>query len=119
MNADVQRALDTDQVIDITTTGRRSGRETRLEIWFHRIDGRYYITGRPGPRDWYANLVANPEFIVHFKGTTTADVTASATPITGPETRRAVLSAIVEQLRLGDPGEWVQRAPLVEFTVSG
>jgi hypothetical protein len=54
MDADVERALGTDKVIDITTTGRRSGRETRLEIWFHRVGGRYYITGRPGARDWYA-----------------------------------------------------------------
>jgi F420H(2)-dependent quinone reductase len=45
-----------DRVIDITTTGRKTGEPRRIEIWFHRLDGRYFITGAPGrPRDWYAN----------------------------------------------------------------
>ena len=45
---EIQQALVTDQVIDITTTGRRSGQPRRIEIWFHNLDGRLYITGTPG-----------------------------------------------------------------------
>ena len=48
-----------DVVIDITTIGRRSGAPRRIEIWFHNIDGRIIITGKPGPRNWLANLIAN------------------------------------------------------------
>src|SRR5882762_9742504 len=58
----IKHALANDQVIDITTIGRQSGQPRRLEIWFHNIDGRLYITGLPGTRDWYANLVAHPAF---------------------------------------------------------
>ena len=47
MDANVSRALSHGQVIDITTTGRRTGQPRRIEIVFHNIDGRIYITGMP------------------------------------------------------------------------
>lgn len=47
-----------ERTIDITTLGARTGLPRRIEVWFHRVDGRWYITGVPGPRSWYANLRA-------------------------------------------------------------
>ena len=48
MDDDVRDALERGRpLIDITTTGRRSGEPRRLEIVFHRIDGRFYISGSP------------------------------------------------------------------------
>jgi deazaflavin-dependent oxidoreductase (nitroreductase family) len=82
MTDDVAAALASDRVIDITTTGRKSGEERRIEIWYHRLGGRYYITGTPGrPRSWYANLVAHPSFVFHLKESATADLPATARPI--------------------------------------
>lgn len=52
MEPNVAAALARDLTIDIVTTGRKSGRKRRTEIWFHRIEGRYFITGMPGRRDW-------------------------------------------------------------------
>jgi hypothetical protein len=46
----VRRALASDRTIDITTTGRRSGQPRRIEIWFHNLGGRIYISGLPGSR---------------------------------------------------------------------
>ena len=66
-------------VIDITTTGRSSGVPTRIEIWSHMIDGRLIITGTPGPRNWLANLAADPIFTFHIKGDLEADLPASGT----------------------------------------
>ena len=80
-------------VIDITTTGRRSGQSRRVEIWFHNIDGRIIITGPPGPRSWLANLAVNPKFTFHLKGTVRADLPARARLITDPDERRAIMSA--------------------------
>jgi hypothetical protein len=78
----IQEALQTDRTIDITTTGRNSGQSRRIEIWFHNVDGAIYITGTPGTRDWYANLVTDPSFFFHLKESTQADLAARATPIT-------------------------------------
>jgi deazaflavin-dependent oxidoreductase (nitroreductase family) len=85
MNNEAAKALASDRVIDIITTGRQTGEPRRIEIWFHRVDGRYYITGTPGrPRSWYANLVANSAFTFHLKESATADLPATARPVTDP-----------------------------------
>ena len=57
----VSEELGHDPTIDITTTGRRTGRPRRIEIWMLDVDGRYFITGTPGRRDWLANLSADPK----------------------------------------------------------
>lgn len=77
----IRRALETDRTIDITTTGRTTGRPHRIEMWFHHLDGRLYLTGTPGARSWHANLLAHPDFVFHLKSTVRADLPARATPI--------------------------------------
>ena len=115
MSDDLRRALEQDRVIDITTTGRTSGQPRRIEIWFHNLGGRLYITGRPGRRSWYANLVANPELTFHLKRSVQTDLPARARPITEADERREVLSKILETIEMaGEIERWVERAPLVE-----
>jgi deazaflavin-dependent oxidoreductase (nitroreductase family) len=116
----IQAALRQDRVIDITTTGRASGQPRRKEIWFHNLDGRLYITGTPGKRDWYANLAAHPEFIFHLKQGTQADLKARATPITDPAARRPILQQILRNLgRSADLEIWMTESPLVEVGLEG
>ena len=43
----VRHALGNDLLIDITTTGRKTGDARRIEIGFRYMDGRLFITGRP------------------------------------------------------------------------
>ncbi len=54
--------------IDLTTTGRKSRLPRRIEIWWFRVDGHFYITGTGGRRDWLANLRSDPNGIVHVGG---------------------------------------------------
>jgi F420H(2)-dependent quinone reductase len=112
----IQRALETDRTIDITTTGRSSGQPRRIEIWMYRYDGRVFLSGSPGTRDWYANLLVNPEFTFHLKGSLRADLPAIGHPITEEAERREVIGGILEELGRGMDNleEWVARSPLVE-----
>ena len=64
---DIDR-LASQRTIDLTTFGRRSGLARRIEIWWFHVDGRFIITGTPGRRDWFANVKARPEVIVHVAG---------------------------------------------------
>ena len=115
MDEAVQRALKQDRTIDITTTGRKTGQLRRKEIWFHNIEGRLYITGTPGSRDWYANLVANPQFTFHLKHSAQADLSARATAIRDREQRREIISRIHEKIGGNrDLEAWVEGSPLVE-----
>jgi deazaflavin-dependent oxidoreductase (nitroreductase family) len=119
MNAQIQNALAEDRVIDITTIGRKSGDPVRKEMWFHNIDGDIYITGTPGKRDWYANVVANPDFTFHLKVSTSADLDATARPITEDDEKRAVLQRILANLeRTDEIDNWVENSPLIEVAFS-
>jgi deazaflavin-dependent oxidoreductase (nitroreductase family) len=98
MDKRVRQALANDRTIDITTTGRSSGLPRRIETWFYRVDDEIYLTGSPGRRDWYANLLANPDFTFHLKQSVTMDLPAQAAPITDPEERRAIFERILSDL---------------------
>jgi F420H(2)-dependent quinone reductase len=121
VNDQIREALNRDRVIDITTTGRSSGAPRRKEIWFHNLDGKIFITGTPGKRDWYANLVVHPDFTFHLKQSAQADLPATATPITDPAQRRAIMSRILANIgRSADELDtWVAESPLVEVEFRG
>ncbi|MEV6842995.1 nitroreductase family deazaflavin-dependent oxidoreductase [Actinoplanes sp. NPDC051411] len=112
-----------ERTIEITTIGRRSGIPRRVEVWLHRVDGRWYLTGMPVPRSWYANLRANPRFVVHLKQGVRVDLPATAEPV-DEQTRRLVITAVLELQNRPDVAarvgrrqtfdEWFARSPLVE-----
>ncbi len=118
MDEQVKEALHGKEVvIDITTTGRRSGNSTRTEIWFHQIGEQTIITGTPGPRNWLANLKANPNFTFHLKGDVTADLAATARIITDPDERRSIMSAPETawyRTQVESIDELVERSPMLE-----
>jgi deazaflavin-dependent oxidoreductase (nitroreductase family) len=112
-----------ERTIDITTLGARTGIPRRIEVWFHRVDGRWYITGVPGPRNWYANLRAHPRFTVHLKHGVTADLPATAAPVDEP-TRRRVITAVLDlqnrpenaaRVPRQNLDDWLAGSPLVEI----
>lgn len=116
LSKDVHRALATERTIDITTVGRKTGLPRRIEIWFHNVDGRIFITGIPGPRSWYANLLAHPQFTFHLKRSIHADLPARARPIRDQKQRREVLETLVPLIGGRNPEAWIARSPLVEVT---
>lgn len=104
------------ETVDITTTGRRSGQPRRIEIWMYEVDDRFVITGTPGPRDWYANLIADPSLTIHLPNGT--DVPATALPVADPEVRKTVFTAdktwwYRSQATVAD---LVANSPMVELT---
>jgi hypothetical protein len=116
MDESIRAALESDSLIDITTTGRRTGQRRRIEVGFSYLEGRFFITGRPGRRGWYANLIARPHLRVHFKQSLKRDVWATGVPILDREYRRRIFEQIREGAREGrsvDVDEWVVRSPLV------
>ena len=112
----VARALSRGHTIDITTTGRRTGMSRRIETVFHNIDGRIVLSGMPGRRDWYANLVADPRFTFHLKGAVKADLPATARPILEQTERREVMARVAANWRRTDLDVMLAQSPLVEVT---
>lgn len=115
MDAATQHALERDRLIDITTIGAKTNTPHRIEIAFHNFDGALYISGLPGKRDWYANLLAHPQFKFHLKQSAHADLDATATPITDAAARKELLTKIVAKWnRQAEIEAFLQHSPLVQ-----
>ena len=84
MDNQIKKALSKGHLIDITTIGRKTGQAHRKEIAFHNINGRIYISGLPGPRGWYANLLSNPELHVPPERKSSRRLTSQGDPHKGP-----------------------------------
>jgi len=120
MDEQIRQALATNQTIEITTIGRSSGQPRRIETALFVIDHRPYLSGFPGKRDWYANLLANPAFTLHLKQSVVADLPAVATPITDHAARQAVMKPLLLRInRSSEIDAWVAASPLVAISVDG
>ena len=125
MDTAITQALARSGIVDITTTGRKSGLARRIEIYLHNLDGELYLTGRPGfPRDWVANLRAEPHLTLHLKKAVAADLPATARIVTDPDEKgRIILRARVESWG-ADPAQaeaeldhWVATSPAVHLSI--
>jgi hypothetical protein len=99
---DVSTALEKDRLIDIVTTGARTGLRRVTEIWFTNLEGQIVICGTPSadgrldprkPRDWLANLKANPYFEFCLKESIVRCLPARAIEVTDPMDRKRIMSA--------------------------
>ena len=123
MDQAVTEAMNRGGIADITTIGRKTGKPRRIEIYFHHFDGEYYLTGRHGPkRDWEANIIANPEFILHLKRGITADVPVVGEPEPDSEERARILRRALIENWDSPPDRvdkalhrWVDGSPFIRF----
>ena len=127
----LRAALETDRTIDIVTVGAKTKLNRTTEIWFTNIERRIIICGTPAavgkrgvysPRDWLANLVANPTFQFCFKESLQASLPASATVLRDAADRRAIMTA-GPTLWYREQGfsveELVELAPIVDVKFTG
>lgn len=87
------QALDAAQELKITVTGRKSGKNISLPVWFVRQRDRLYLLPvRGSDTQWYRNVLETPVMTIAAKGTTTG---VQAKPIT--DAKR--VSDIADQFR--------------------
>jgi deazaflavin-dependent oxidoreductase (nitroreductase family) len=86
----LKRALEE---VEITVTGRRSGQDRSLLVWFVQEDDRLYLLPLKGTEtEWYRNVLKTPTIRLASGG---AEATATPTPLTDP----AEVSAVVAKFR--------------------
>ncbi len=120
MDERVRTALHHSQVIDMTTTGRRTGQPRRIEIFLHHDGGALFITGLPRTdrtRAWIHNITADPRVTLHLKQTLAADVPATARVVTDPTERRPYIEAAARRWRRTDIDAMLAHSPLIVLTV--
>jgi len=122
MDDRIRRALSRGHLIDITTTGRRTGQPRRVELVFHNIEGRLFISGMPNARRtraWLRDLIDEPRFTFHLRGAAAADLPAIARVITAVAERRTVLEHVARNWNRTDVDFMVQHSPLIEVSIEG
>ena len=88
--AKLKRALEE---VEITVTGRRTGLDRSLLVWFVQEDDKLFLLPLKGTEtEWYRNVLKTPTMRLARGG---AEATAKPTPLTDP----AQVSAVVEKFR--------------------
>lgn len=80
MPAKLAQALDSAEELQITVTGRRSGRKISLPVWFvHEGNRLYLLPVRGSETNWYRNVLQHPTMTIAAQG---VSATVQAKPIT-------------------------------------
>ena len=114
-------ALARGGLVEITTRQRDTGRPRRAGVALHNVDRQLVLADRPGARAWYADLLADPTLTIHLEGLgVTADVPATAQPVTDWRRRRVLMERVMVKgfgfapERVGRELDfWVTRSPLM------
>jgi deazaflavin-dependent oxidoreductase (nitroreductase family) len=81
-------ALERSDQIDITVTGRNTGRQITIPVWFVTEGGQLYLVPvRGSDSDWYKNLLATPRMELTGDG---QSITATAKPMSPDRVRPMV-----------------------------
>jgi deazaflavin-dependent oxidoreductase (nitroreductase family) len=99
----------------LTTTGRRSGRAHRIEIWFVAHDDGAYLLQNTAGADWYRNIVADPAVELEIAGERRS---TTARPVERSDPAGALVRpSMVAKYQAGYPHEdltdWSETAVLV------
>jgi deazaflavin-dependent oxidoreductase (nitroreductase family) len=87
------KALETSREVELTVTGRTSGREISNPVWFVREGEKLYLVPvRGSDSDWYKNLLKTPAIRLIVGG---AQLSASAKPISD----RAEVAHVIDEFR--------------------
>jgi deazaflavin-dependent oxidoreductase (nitroreductase family) len=88
-----EAALEDRNEIELTTTGRVSGKQTSRTVWFVERDGSLYLVPVTGSdSQWYKNVVKTPALHLSADG---AGHSATATPVTDP----GIVAQVVDDFR--------------------
>ena len=95
----------------LTTTGRRTGRPHRIEIWYAREgDALYLLAGGGRSSDWVRNLLADPAVVVEVDGTERA---ARARVVDEGPVSSSARARVFEKYQPryeGDLGDWREQS---------
>src|SRR5258707_15677725 len=92
-NDDLKNRLSRSREINITVTGRKSGRPISIPVWFVlEADKLYLLPVQGSDTQWYKNVLKNPSIRIEARG---AEAEVKAVPVTDA----AQVSSVVEKFR--------------------
>ena len=86
--------------INITVTGRKSGRAISIPVWFVLEDDKLYLLPVQGSdTQWYKNVLKNPSIRIDARG---AEAEFRAVPITEATAVKSVIEKFRQKYGVGD-----------------
>jgi hypothetical protein len=87
--ADIKQALASTEELEITVTGRNSGRKISFPVWLVlESETLYLLPVKGSASNWYKNILRNPTMTISARG---MEITVNVKPITDPPTVREVV----------------------------
>jgi hypothetical protein len=87
--ANIKQALASTEELEITVTGRNSGRKISFPVWFVlESETLYLLPVKGSASNWYKNILRNPTMTVSARG---MEIRVNVKPITDPPTVREVV----------------------------
>lgn len=87
--ADFTQALASTRELEITVTGRMTGRKLSRPVWFvHESTTLYLLPVKGSDNDWYKNVLRTPTLMLSTRGTA---ITVQARPVTDPHQVRGIV----------------------------
>ncbi len=122
MDQATRAALERGQLVEMTTTGARTGKPRPIQIMLHNFDRRLFVSGVPNAvkkRAWLTNLEVHPDLTIRLLNGPGAELAARAKVITDPAERKAVLPKVAAVWNRTDIGTMLEFSPLAEITIEG
>lgn len=116
MRPEILHALQNDFLIDLTTFGRNTGRPHTIECRFMYENGKVYVSGFPGKRDWLANVTKNPKVFIRLKQSIDVAIAAEGRVVTSEKERRPLLARYMEFWTPINPVEKALRFVVISLT---
>jgi deazaflavin-dependent oxidoreductase (nitroreductase family) len=103
--------MPADDYCYLTTTGRRTGRPHRIEIWYERDGDTLYLLSGGGERsDWVRNLLADPTVTLELDGVEHAASARVVEDDVVVEHAKTLLFDKYSPRSEGDLSDWRERA---------
>jgi hypothetical protein len=88
-SVDFKKALTSTRELEITVTGRQSGQQISLPVWFvYEGDTLYLLPVKGSDSHWYKNILRKPSMMISARGT---KISVNPTPIMDPNKVREVV----------------------------
>jgi deazaflavin-dependent oxidoreductase (nitroreductase family) len=92
---DLKERLARFRQINISVTGRKSGKTISIPVWFVFEDGNLYLLPVQGSNtQWYRNVLAKPRIRISARG---EEAELRATPVTDPKAVNSVVDKFREK----------------------
>ena len=107
MQQPFEHALSTAEELELTVTGRRSGRPSTRPVWFVREGDTIYLLPVTGSdSEWFKNVLKNPTITLTADG---VSWTGRAIPMADPAEVREVVEKLLKKYGAGEIAKYYSK----------